>query len=100
MASFFALNIAEFVRNGDGSLSLGYVSKIMCMTLTCPRECKLHADVSSSPYHGGCRCVFPFHGLRPGSNTPNLHFPIVYLDHSQEYSDLVLIFDVHYLPQT
>ncbi|KAH8690561.1 hypothetical protein BGW36DRAFT_57335 [Talaromyces proteolyticus] len=29
MSSFFSLDIAEFVRNSDGALSLGYVSEIM-----------------------------------------------------------------------
>lgn len=33
MSSFFALDIAEFVRNDNGALGLGYVFEIMCITL-------------------------------------------------------------------
>ncbi len=30
MAAFFAINIAQFPRDEGGTLSLGYVSEIMC----------------------------------------------------------------------
>lgn len=51
MAAFFAINIAEFPKDGDGNgLSLAYVSKYMCKRLLVRFDCLLthHFAVSIS----------------------------------------------------
>jgi len=52
MSSFLDLDIAEFVRNDNGELSLAYVSIIMCMIANMSLGLDIETDdLGSHDYH-------------------------------------------------